>query len=39
MKKNKNDVMEDDIDLIIKDFDIWKQNSLFRPKREFLDQI
>ena len=39
MKKNKNDVMEDDIDLIRKDFNIWKQNSLFRPKREFLNQI
>ena len=37
MKKNKNDVMEDDLDLIKEDFNIWKQNSLFKPKREILD--
>ena len=37
MKKNKDD--EDDMDLLRDAFDIWKENSLFKPKREILDQM
>ena len=39
MKKNKNDDTDDDMDLLRDAFDIWKQNSLFKPKREILDQM
>jgi len=39
MKKNKNDDFDDDMDLLRDAFDIWKQNSLFKPKREILDQM
>ena len=39
MKKNKNDDDEDDMDLLREAFDIWKQNSLFKPKKEILDKI
>jgi len=39
MKKNKNDDSDDDMDLLRDAFDIWKQNSLFKPKREILDQM
>jgi hypothetical protein len=36
-KMNKN--KDDDLDLLRDAFDLWKQNSLFKPKREILDQI
>ena len=39
LKKNKNDDTDDDMDLLRDAFDIWKQNSLFKPKREILDQM
>ena len=39
MKKNKNDDDDDDMDLLRDAFDIWRQNSLFKPKREILDQM
>ena len=39
MKKNKSDDMDDDMNLLREAFDIWRQNSLFKPKREILDQI
>ena len=39
MRKNKNDDIDDDLELLREAFNVWRENSSFRPKREVLDKI
>ena len=39
MRKNKADDKDDDLELLREAFNVWRENSSFRPKREVLDKI
>ncbi len=40
MRKNRNDDKDDDdLELLREAFNVWRENSSFRPKREVLDKI